>query len=261
MVRGMRTALALVFLAACSDDAPPAGVPLAEYCARYVEAACGAGMRCSCGTAIADYDAMCMARATAQCPMIEGGPVRGMIEAGAIVYDDASAGRFLSSLDTIACNSPRFACGAQPCALLSDVGGPCGMFVGCVEGAVCFQNTCRSPLANGAACTEGLECLSRRCETTCVPKAALGAGCSDDPECESGRCDFAIGRCAAPAPDGELCADGFDCASGYCERPDELAAGTCMPKRADGEDCARDASCASGLCLSNTCTSSLCLPN
>jgi hypothetical protein len=259
---GPRMRLVWVFsvLGACSDEAPLEGVPLEEYCSVYAEAACSAGMRCGCGAAIADYDAMCTARAEAACPMRDGASARAMIDSGAIAYDALSARRFLDSLDENACNTPRLACSSQPCALVSDVGGPCGMFVGCTAGSICFAGACRAPLADGVACTDSLECGSGRCQTTCVAKAPLGTGCATDPECESGRCDFAVGRCAAPQPEGELCADAFDCASGYCERPDELAAGMCRPRRADGEDCARDASCASGFCLSNTCTSSLCLP-
>ena len=259
MRRGL-TLLVVVALGACGDDAGSGeAVPVAGFCAAWVDAVCGSASRCGCGDVIAELETRCAELAGRGCPLAEGAPLRMGVDDGSVSYDDAAAGRLVSAIGGLRCDA------APPCALvsclgLSAEGGPCGSErSACVTGLVCMDGACGRPIAAGQPCSESAHCASGRCEAgTCAAKAEDGAACAEDPECESTRCDFSTGRCRAPEPLEGLCMDHADCASAYCDRDLELGAGNCRDRRPDGETCDEDPQCAGGACIGGVCASAIC---
>ncbi len=110
---------------------------------------------------------------------------------------------------------------------------------------------------DGAACTEGSDCVSGVCQDgACVGNgtgAPAGADCTGDGDCASGNCE--AGECAAGAglADGRSCTEDAECASELCEDgvcgglPDDGGGdGTGGVTGAGGDDGAGDAPGAGG---------------
>ncbi len=128
------------------------------------------------------------------------------IAAGRLAYDEDITGDCLRHLEALGC-------GAVP------EDDPYGE--GCEEGFVAL-------VMEGDACTEDVECMTRRCVVTtpgadgsCVRKVAEGM------DCRTGDCD-----------------DGLFCPT---------SGRTCRPKLAAGADCTSDRVCQSGACDDGSC--------
>lgn len=90
----------------------------------------------------------------------------------------------------------------------------------------------------GTMCTEGNDCRSGHCDTTCEPGGA-DAVCDEPSECLSGECESQ--RCTAGGV-GDGCYENADCLSSNCG-----GSGKCGPSGL-GQACEADADCVSATC-------------
>ena len=118
----------------------------------------------------------------------------------------------------------------------------------CVEGALCFDDVCRSlPIAGerciGGSCEQGAMCdfqvdmcvaLPVTGETCLFGNCAAGSWCLQDADNPEGLCNPAV-------TNGEMCAGHNQCESGYCPN------GFCWPRGSEGDSCENDGLCGAGL--------------
>lgn len=141
----------------------------------------------------------------------------------------------------------------------------CPVDEGCVEHADCASNSCKDDVCQkascsdgrlnqneiakdcggdcdgcpaGTMCTQGDDCRSGHCDTTCQP-GGTNTVCEDPSECLSGECEAE--RCTASGV-GVACYEDADCLSHNCG-----ASGTCGPSGL-GQACKADADCVSASC-------------
>ncbi|MBI5511290.1 MAG: hypothetical protein HY903_21220 [Deltaproteobacteria bacterium] len=91
-------------------------------------------------------------------------------------------------------------------------GNPCDYDWECGSG-LCRAAVCAAKLVDDEPCSRDLECISTRCDDTCMPLLANGEACDEDGDCLSWRCDA---TCQDRLADGELCDEASDCLSGAC---------------------------------------------
>jgi len=185
----------ILVLWGCSSHADP--VPLEELEARLGESQCALLFRC-CSAAARGARLPDTVTSEEECIELVGSlgsevdeGVALALATGRYQYDEAAAGTCLAEMGS--------------CQV-----GHCQFAVGIV--------------ANGGACGEGAECVSRHCdEGVCAPPLALGDPCTFD-GCGAGLA-CVEGLCRQPRPDGEPCVSFQGCLSGTCD-----TSGVCVPR-------------------------------
>lgn len=109
--------------------------------------------------------------------------------------------------------------------------------------------------ADGASCSDSLQCASTRCTGsattcgTCVPRLNSGETCQSSGQCQYGLyCRFAsigtgTGTCTAYAQVGQSCAAGDQCLPTLFCNTGGQPSGTCANRRAAGEACSKNSDC------------------
>lgn len=160
--------------------------------------------------------------------------IKAGVEAGRLKYDGVLAGSCFSQV-------------AGDCSALSGEGvqptdPACDkVFVGLVaDGGDCAQsNECSTA---GAYCAKAQGAMMGKCEAP----AKEGESC-DVAFCADGLvCDFGAmaPTCIKPVADGQMCSGDFVCVSGNCD----TATGMCAPKKAIGESCSGFSQCKDAYC-------------
>ncbi len=281
-----------------------AGLPLGAICTSGVQCNsnfCADGV--CCNTAC---DGLCVrCERTGQCTGIMGSdPNEECAGSGTCGGVCNGAGTCTFPSTALSCGAP--ACGAQGSRTVSHCDGA-GMCIGetlscapyacsagscrtgctgvsdCAPGAFCdnpgASGTCRSNLANGAACGTDSACMSAHCVDgfccgaascpdcqsctgsggTCAPKAN-GLACGAAPSCSGGQamtrrcmggsCTAQSTSCGSYTCDASSmscltsCGTDAQCASGYY-----CTGGTCLAKKALGSSCQGANACTSGFCV------------
>ncbi|HRI51083.1 MAG TPA: hypothetical protein PLW65_12955 [Pseudomonadota bacterium] len=107
--------------------------------------------------------------------------------------------------------------------------------------------------ADGASCSDSLQCASTRCTGsattcgTCVPRLKSGEACQSSGQCQYGLyCKLAgtgPGACTPYVQVGQSCAAGDQCLPTLFCNTGGQPSGTCAARRAAGEACSRNADC------------------
>jgi hypothetical protein len=208
--------LAVVSLSACGGGTGGGPIPLDSLDEAVVEAACRNAARCG----QAASEAACVAAIPDTLASL-----RAAVKAGKVRYDSAAAGDCIASFN------------ASGCDLFDrEDTDRC---------AVTFLGT----QADGAACFDDEECLSKTCET---------GSCAVDVQCCAGLC----GPTTARVPKGGDCGGaGAECVEGTFCMPSSTTPTvlTCQPPAAEGQPCNQFGSCATGLvCDGSTAATRVC---
>jgi len=150
---------------------------------------------------------------------------------------------------------------AHTCGLVD--GSACMQFGGRACAGFCdpLTNTCSSPKALGAVCTNDSECQTRDCTQTSFSSSTrtCQVRCDDSTPCMNGQVCAGFGYCKDPQPTGASCEDDDECQSGRCGSNETCVdkpkiGGTCM----DSGDCFPIGYCHGGSCERHKGPGSVC---
>lgn len=160
--------------------------------------------------------------------------------------------------------------------LSSDAAGQCGKSI---RSASCddllsghLPDICTPPgtRADGASCSDSLQCASTRCTgsaTTCgscVPRLKVGEPCESTDQCQYGlyckNPGAGTGACTAFAQLGQACDATSTCLPTLFCNTGGQPSGSCAARRAAGEDCSRNTDCDGQKSLTCDPTSKKCVP-
>lgn len=244
---------------------PP--VQVADYCARYADVACTAGLACGCLDEAGGSQSLCEAYVAADCQTEVAEPVAR----GALAFDAVRAGQCIAAIqrivaDCVLSDTDVELYLASHCEDFTtgrlQAGAACTDDGECVTPLECRSEACTALPIAGQPCLAGSACADRHfCDSGHVCRAEIAAdgscegeatGCGDDLYCDNrtSTCqpDIVLGGACAHATwacDGDL----------YCD--DRV--GTCQPYATAGQSCAH-ASWACAAHLKCNTSTSLCEP-
>lgn len=218
--------LGLLLLGGCGTTATSSPTTYHDYQLQLSQIGCEARYRC-CGTQCTNT-----VDQTFNLSMVS---TQKLIDAGKIRFDAAAAATCLdsqrsrsASCDLELLNQPSISpmC-AQILVGTIEVNQPCNTAAaaGCVANAYCDATTatCRTYLADGAACGTGGRCKTTSyCDTTamvCKPLPRAGEACSALVTCDSTGERLVCApdmKCSTPLGDGATCTSSTQCKSGTC---------------------------------------------
>lgn len=252
----MRTAIAVLVVAACSGGTTHGTIAAGDLEAAFEAAECDYQVRCgffpdiaTCNSAYTGFHFAIDASVLAE------------IDAHEVVYDGGAARACIDSYANATCDTTDAAGRITPVACDRVFTGTLGDGDACVNGHECLSQNCFIPI-----CT--VECCAGTCMGGEKPvRAKLGEACSTLPCTEGSFCDFSSMTCTALYVQGTACVASFQCAFGVgcagspkqCQPlpklgeacPDNLcrddgqicSAGTCARIGLPGDACATDADC------------------
>lgn len=107
--------------------------------------------------------------------------------------------------------------------------------------------------ADGASCSESLQCASKRCTGSatmcgsCVPQLKVGEPCQSSGQCQSSlyckNAGTGTGTCTAYGQLGQACDGASPCQQTLFCNIGAQPTGTCTARRGAGEDCTRNTDC------------------
>jgi hypothetical protein len=222
----VRSGLGLLLLLGAGCASKSEDIPLSDFISRAKDAICDRAVRCgsSSDRASCESSSFSMLQDTAD------------VGTGKIIYNGEAAGACLSAIAAGGCNR-------------SDEAGD-----------VSLQKTCDAiatgTVANGGACFNGDECVSRSCNLSscnsvtccagsCQAEVASGGDCTaNGTVCADGTfCNFGTtgttATCMAPVAAGQPCQNGSSlCAPGtICNADPTTGSGTCGTAPAEGQPC------------------------
>jgi hypothetical protein len=157
--------------------------------------------------------------------------VQSSMDAGRARYEQSKVDACLQTIQASTCqmlNTTNHLAGIPGCESfvtpLVDLGGACGQDYECISGW-CNNNSCERFPAAGEACASGIPCdTGLVCdlglpdgEQVCIAPQADGASCTDLLQCQSTVCDDASMTCVPNT--GTMCFYSSGCDAAGCGRP------------------------------------------